>query len=111
MIYTHNIHPIIVSIGPIDLYWYGAMYAISFLLIDYLMKREVVRDTAYEFNVSFIDQLVFIMILSVVIGGRLVAFWLDGVFIGAIQVKLLRNVMMPPSESADIAMRGLGIRE
>ena len=71
MIYIHNIHPIIISIGPIDLYWYGAMYAISFLLIDYLMKREVVRDTAYEFNVSFIDQLVFIMILSVVIGGRL----------------------------------------
>ena len=71
MIYTHNIHPIIVSIGSIDLYWYGAMYAISFLLIDYLMKREVVRDTAYEFNVSFIDQLVFISILSVIIGGRL----------------------------------------
>ena len=56
MIYTHNIHPIIVSIGPIDLYWYGAMYAISFLLIDYLMKREVIRNSACEFNVSFIDQ-------------------------------------------------------
>ena len=71
MIYIHNIHPIIISIGPIDLYWYGAMYAISFLLIDYLMKREVARDTSYEFNVSFIDQLVFISILSVIIGGRL----------------------------------------
>lgn len=71
MIYTHNIHPIIVSIGPVDLYWYGAMYAISFLLIDYLMKREVVRDTTLEFNVSFIDQIVFISIVSVIIGGRL----------------------------------------
>ena len=71
MIYTHNIHPIIVSVGPIDLYWYGAMYAISFLLIDYLMKREVVHNTTYEFNVSFIDQLVFISILLVIIGGRL----------------------------------------
>ena len=71
MIYIHNIHPIIISIGPIDLYWYGAMYAISFLLIDYLMKREVVHNTGYEFNVSFIDQLVFISILSVIIGGRL----------------------------------------
>jgi len=71
MIYTHNIHPIIVSIGPVDLYWYGAMYAISFLLIDYLMKREVVRDTTLELNVSFIDQIVFISIVSVIIGGRL----------------------------------------
>lgn len=71
MIYTHNIHPIIVSIGPVDLYWYGAMYAISFLVIDYLMKREVVRDTTLELNVSFIDQIVFISIVSVIIGGRL----------------------------------------
>ena len=71
MIYTHNIHSIIVSVGPIDLYWYGAMYAISFLLIDYLMKREVVNNTAYEFNISLIDQLVFVSILSVIIGGRL----------------------------------------
>ena len=47
------------------------MYAISFLLIDYLMKREVIHNTTYEFNVSFIDQLVFISILSVIIGGRL----------------------------------------
>jgi phosphatidylglycerol:prolipoprotein diacylglycerol transferase len=47
------------------------MYAISFLLIDYLMKREVVHNTTYEFNVSFIDQLVFISILLVIIGGRL----------------------------------------
>ena len=71
MIYTHNIHPIIVSIGPVDLYWYGAMYAISFLVIDYLMKREVVRDTTLELTVSFIDQIVFISIVSVIIGGRL----------------------------------------
>ena len=47
------------------------MYAISFLLIDYLMKREVIRNSICEFNVSFIDQLVFISILSVIIGGRL----------------------------------------
>jgi phosphatidylglycerol:prolipoprotein diacylglycerol transferase len=47
------------------------MYAISFLLIDYLMKREVIRNSTCEFNVSFIDQLVFISILSVIIGGRL----------------------------------------
>jgi phosphatidylglycerol:prolipoprotein diacylglycerol transferase len=35
------------------------------------MKREVVRDTTLEFNVSFIDQIVFISIVSVIIGGRL----------------------------------------
>ena len=50
MIYTHNIHPVMVSIGSIDLYWYGAMYAISFLLIDYMMKREIVINTEYKLD-------------------------------------------------------------
>ena len=38
MILTHNIDPIIFSIGSINFYWYGAMYAVSFLVIDYLMR-------------------------------------------------------------------------
>ena len=71
MIYTHNIHPIIISIGSVDLYWYGAMYAISFLLIDYMMKKEVVTNEIYKFNNNFIDRLVFISIISVILGGRL----------------------------------------
>ena len=71
MIYTHNIHPVMVSIGSIDLYWYGAMYAISFLLIDYMMKREIVINTEYKFSSSFIDHLVFLSIISIILGGRL----------------------------------------
>ena len=60
-----------VSIGSIDLYWYGAMYAISFLLIDYMMKREIVISAEYKFSSSFIDHLVFLSIISIIIGGRL----------------------------------------
>jgi len=40
MILTHNIDPIIFSIGSINFYWYGAMYAVSFLVIDYLMRTQ-----------------------------------------------------------------------
>ena len=40
MIYTHDISPIMLSLGPINLYWYGAMYVISFLLIENLMKKD-----------------------------------------------------------------------
>ena len=71
MIYTHNINPILVSIGPIDLYWYGAMYAISFLLIDYMMKREVNINQDFNFNIKIIDHLIMVSIISVIIGGRL----------------------------------------
>ena len=71
MIYTHNINPILLTIGPVDFYWYGAMYAISFLLIDYLMKKEAHKNNSYSFSTNFIDHLVFVLILAVILGGRL----------------------------------------
>ena len=54
MIYTHNINPILLTIGPIDLYWYGVMYAESFLLIDHLMKKELLNNRQYEFSIKII---------------------------------------------------------
>ena len=70
MIYTHNIDPILFSIGFIDLYWYGAMYAISFLLLDYLMKKEVYLGNS-DFDIVIIDKILLISIFSLLIGGRL----------------------------------------
>ena len=70
MIYTHNIDPILFSIGFIDLYWYGAMYAISFLLLDYLMKKEVYLGNS-NFDIAIIDKILLISIFLLLIGGRL----------------------------------------
>ena len=69
MIYTHDINPILISIGFIDLYWYGAMYAISFILIDYLMKKDNVGDGI--FTVFLIDKILIVSLFSLLIGGRL----------------------------------------
>ena len=70
MIYIHNIDPILLSIGFIDLYWYGAMYAISFLLLDYLMKKEIYLGNS-DFDIVTIDKILLISIFSLLIGGRL----------------------------------------
>ena len=70
MIYIHNIDPILFSIGFIDLYWYGAMYAISFLLLDYLMKKEVYLGNS-NFDIAIIDKILLISIFLLLIGGRL----------------------------------------
>ena len=67
MIYTHDINPILISIGFIDLYWYGAMYAISFILIDYLMKKDNVGDDI--FTVFLIDKILIVSLFSLLIGG------------------------------------------
>ena len=70
MVYTHNINPIIISLGSLDLYWYGAMYAFSFLIIDFLMKKDTLNGSS-EFSNKTIDALLFISIISLLLGGRL----------------------------------------
>ena len=69
MTYTHDINPILISIGFIDLYWYGAMYAISFILIDYFMKKDNGGDDI--FTVFLIDKILIFSLFSLLIGGRL----------------------------------------
>tara|TARA_B100000614_G_C14512603_1_gene479191 strand:+ start:337 stop:1128 length:792 start_codon:yes stop_codon:yes gene_type:complete len=71
MIYTHDIDPIIVSIGPVELYWYGAMYAISFLIIDYMMKANHFNFNKYNLSKIQIDKVLLVSLVALLIGGRL----------------------------------------
>ena len=71
MIYTHNIDPIIVSIGFIDLYWYGAMYAISFLIIDYMMKANYFHFNIHNLSSTQFDKILLVSLVSLLLGGRL----------------------------------------
>ena len=70
MLYTHNINSIMLTIGPVHLYWYGAMYAISFILIDYLMKKKLVT-TNFDFDDIQIDKILLTSLIMLLIGGRL----------------------------------------
>ncbi len=70
MIYTHNIDPIMIEILSFKLYWYGFMYVLSFLIIDYLIifdskNKKIVlsNDTAEKFTL--------IILIFAIIGGRL----------------------------------------
>jgi phosphatidylglycerol:prolipoprotein diacylglycerol transferase len=58
------------TIGPVHLYWYGAMYAISFILIDYLMKKKLVT-TNFDFDSAQIDKILLTSLIMLLIGGRL----------------------------------------
>ena len=71
MIYTHNIDPVIVTLGPIDLYWYGAMYAISFLVIDYMMKVNYFNFNKYNLSSTQTDKILLVSLVFLLLGGRL----------------------------------------
>ncbi|RDZ26910.1 prolipoprotein diacylglyceryl transferase [Lysobacter silvisoli] len=71
MIYLHQIDPIAVHLGPLQVHWYGIMYLIGFGLAWWLGQRRVragrlpgVSDQAY-------GDLLFYAMLGVVLGGRI----------------------------------------
>ena len=69
MIFPH-IDPIIFSIGPIAVRWYGMMYLLGFVG-GYFMMGYVARLRKMPIDQDTISDLLFYAVLGVVIGGRL----------------------------------------
>ena len=64
-----QIDPIALSIGPLDIRWYGIMYAVGFLFALWLgLRRARASDLWTEQDIS---DLAFYCFLGVVLGGRL----------------------------------------
>ena len=70
MIYIHNIDPILLSFKSISIYWYGIMYVISFLIIDYMLKQDVKRGKV-SFSPEIAENLLIFSLIALLIGGRL----------------------------------------
>ena len=70
MTYIHNINPVMFEIFSIKLYWYGFMYALSFIIIDYLVvqasKNKTIVLTEYQ-----AERFTLVILFSAIIGGRL----------------------------------------
>jgi len=65
-----EIDPIIVSLGPLHVRWYGLMYVIGFIA-SYSLVRKQIQDFSYKPLASQFENLNMVLILSVIIGGRL----------------------------------------
>ncbi len=65
-----NIDPIIFSVGPLHVRWYGLMYVLGFTA-SYLLVQKQIRDFSYKELEPHFENLNLVLILSVVIGGRL----------------------------------------
>ena len=65
-----EIDPIIFSVGPVAVRWYGLMYVIAFLFAWWLARRRSKR--AYSpINAEQVDDLMFYGMLGVILGGRI----------------------------------------
>lgn len=65
-----SIDPIIVSIGPISLRWYGMMYLLGFIAA-YLLGRHRSKQVWSPMQVDQVEDLVFYGAVGAVLGGRI----------------------------------------
>ncbi len=65
-----SIDPIIFSLGPLHVRWYGLMYVLGFIA-SYLLVQKQIRSFPYKALEKYFENLNLILILSVVLGGRL----------------------------------------
>ena len=69
--WTHNLDPVIFSLGPLEVRWYGLMYVIGFGLGGWLGKKLVDRGFL-QIPREKIDTLITMLIVGVFVGARLV---------------------------------------
>jgi phosphatidylglycerol---prolipoprotein diacylglyceryl transferase len=65
-----NISPVIVSLGPVQLRWYGTMYLLGFLAAYWFLKRFTAKRSGSFEGERILDFLAYAA-LGIVVGGRL----------------------------------------
>ena len=68
--FTHNLNPILATIGPFQIRWYGLMYALSFaylyFMISYLVKRKKVKLTQKD-----VEWFIILETIALLVGARI----------------------------------------
>jgi len=65
-----DIDPVLISLGPLKIRWYGLMYVLGFGATYYLVRYQIARFRWKELEKRF-DNLNLYLILGVILGGRL----------------------------------------
>lgn len=67
---TINLDPVIFSLGPLQVRWYGMMYVVAYVLGAYLL-RHLSRKGLFRLDVEKIESLTTYLILGMFLGARL----------------------------------------
>ncbi len=80
MIVLHQIDPIAVSLGPLQVHWYGVAYLLAFAMAWWLGQRRVGAGRLPGVDGNGFSDLLFYGMLGVILGGRLgyVLFYAPG---------------------------------
>ncbi|MGA9573040.1 MAG: prolipoprotein diacylglyceryl transferase [Lysobacterales bacterium] len=66
-----NIDPVAISIGPLDIHWYGIMYLMAFLSFWFIANHRAVNQRWWGWSRQDVSDVLFYGMLGVVLGGRI----------------------------------------
>jgi len=72
MLHWPDIDPVALHLGPLAIHWYGLMYVLGFLLVYWLVKRQMIERGEWKTRIEpeYFEGLFTWLILGVVLGGR-----------------------------------------
>ena len=68
MLFVSNLDPIVLSLGPISIRWYGLLFSCGFI-IGYFLMQYMFRKRQYK--TEDLDKLLVLIFFGTVIGARL----------------------------------------
>ena len=71
-----NIDPVLISLGPVAIRYYGLIFVLGFIVALYILKKYV-RRSKIEMEEGQVYDLIFYLLLGVIIGARVfhIIFW------------------------------------
>lgn len=70
MVWTHNINPVLVHLGPLQIRWYGVMYVLGFIFTYWYVHRRIKAGNA-PINKDQLESSMIWMVIGMLIGARL----------------------------------------
>jgi phosphatidylglycerol:prolipoprotein diacylglycerol transferase len=74
--FTHNLDPVLIALGPVEIRYYGIVYALGFFL-SYIILRHFSKKGKLNLSYDDIDLLLIYLIIGLLVGARLfeAIFW------------------------------------
>ena len=82
MVFYHNIEPVLLKLGPLEIRWYGIMYLLSFLFVYWYAKKSA-KEGKLKLTEEQIDNVMLWLTIALITGARLfdVIFWDSSTFV------------------------------
>lgn len=71
MVFYNNINPVLVSLGPFDIRYYGLFYGIGFLMSYFIVRYLIKKNKKTNLKPNDVDDFYIYIMVSGLLGGRL----------------------------------------